>query len=314
MGRATFLLPDGASYGAQRLSQAAARTLGRANGPTATSPGRRAQLRRHFTLPPGVWPLAALSRQDDVGDATGAVWLRADPAFLRPDINGVRLVAHGPALGLDEAEVAVLLPALKPLFDEAGMALDAPDPHRWYLRLPSDATPPAFSDPGEALGEDYLDHLVEGGAGRQWRALLNEVQVALHHHPSNAMRVARGQPPVNALWFWGGGSLPEAAATPLPRHAVVHGDDTSLRALAGRGRLQALPGRYPRDAGDALYDLASSRDLAWLEANWLQPALEALDSGAIEALELDAQDGRAWTLRRSDRWRFWRRPLQRMSG
>lgn len=313
MGCATFLLPDGACFGAQRLSQASARQLGRGDGPAAKAQGRRAQLRRYFALPPGAWPLAALSRQADVGDAGNSVWLRADPACLRPDINGVRLIAHGQALGLSDADLAALLPALKPLFGDAGMTLDAPSPHHWYLRLQSGAPLPAFSDPGEALGEDYLDHLVEGDEGQRWRALLNEVQVALHHHPRNAERTRQGLLPVNALWFWGGGRLPTATGAAPARHTCVHGDEASLLALAGQGRLYALPERYPQAVDDALYDLTATRDLAWLDAFWLQPALQDLRAGVIDSLVLDTEGGDIWTLRRSHRWRFWRRPLERFS-
>jgi hypothetical protein len=35
------------------------------------------------------------------------------------------------------------------------------------------------------------------------------VQVILHQHPVNAERRARGLPPVNSLWLWGGGPLPQ---------------------------------------------------------------------------------------------------------
>src|SRR5690606_17255467 len=139
------------------------------------------------------------------GDAGDHAWLRADPVWMRPDINGVRLMAHGQALQLSPEEGGVLVEALRPLFGDAGFELDAPDPARWYLRLPADTRLPASSDPGDALGEDVFEHMDTSPEGRAWRTLASESQVILHNHPLNEARAARGRSPVNALWFWGGG-------------------------------------------------------------------------------------------------------------
>src|SRR5690606_34937557 len=208
----TFLLPAAARLGRQRLSGRNAALLGRGRRGSDGEAGRRAQLLRHFPLHASGWPIAALARQAEVGDAADAAWLRADPAWLRPDINGVRLFAHGEALAVTEDERDGFLSALRPLFGDAGFALDAPHPAHWYLRLPAGTPLPAFPDPGDALGEDLFDHLDTGPEGRRWRALASEAQVLLHNHPLNARRVARGQAPVNAVWFWGRGRPPAAPA------------------------------------------------------------------------------------------------------
>lgn len=91
--------------------------------------------------------MAALTRTLDADDAPLSAWVRADPAYVRPDINGAHLLACGEALQLDVRDVAALLPALRPLFGDAGFPLDAPDPHRWYLRLPRGARLPRFVPP-----------------------------------------------------------------------------------------------------------------------------------------------------------------------
>src|SRR3546814_12757681 len=93
--------------------------LGRADRAQSGDDGRRAQLRRHFRLTPDHWPMAAPTRQMDAGDAAGAVWLRADPSYVRPDINGARLLAIGAALGTDGEERTAFLPAPGPLFGAA---------------------------------------------------------------------------------------------------------------------------------------------------------------------------------------------------
>ncbi|MDQ3494411.1 MAG: phosphoglycerate mutase, partial [Pseudomonadota bacterium] len=237
------------------------------------------------------------------------LWLRADPACLRADINGARLIAHGASLGVCEADAAALLPALKPLFGDAGMALDAPAPDRWYLRLHGGSRLPHFSDPGEALGADLFEHGAEGDQARRWRTLSGEAQILLHNHPWNAQRVASGRLPINALWFWGGGGLPVARAARSTVSLRVFADDPTVRALAGDA-IAPLPSRFQEIDGDALYDLAALRDLAALDRDWLQPALQTLHARRIDRLLLDTADGASRVLRRGQRWRLWRRPLQ----
>ena len=317
MARATFLLPARERFGGQRLMPDVARALARADH-AAVHPAidgdaaarGRAQLRRHFRLVPDHWPLAALTRRMDADDAQGACWLRADPAHLRAGINGATLLAVGDMLQLTADEADALLRPLRPLFGDAGFPIDAPVPGHWYLRLPRDARPPPLSGPEEALGDDAFEHLPHGEPGRRWRSLLSEAQVVLHHHPVNAQRIASGQLPVNSLWFWGGGVLPDHADT---AHAHIQSDDAVVRALAGPHRAAAtLAAGYATPASDTLFDLRHARDLRALQVAWLQPSLRDLQAGRIAAIALDFQDGHAIALRRAQRWRFWRRPLAQL--
>ncbi|WP_101924788.1 MULTISPECIES: phosphoglycerate mutase [Luteimonas] len=310
MTAATFLLPAVARFGAQRWLPEIAQALGRADAATQAA-GRRAQLARHLDLPAGRWPLAALSRQVDAGDAATleSAWLRADPAWLRPDINGVRLMAHGDALGLTRADCDALLPVLRPVFGDAGFQLDAPVPSRWYLRLSRASRLPDFPDPGDALGTDLAGYEDDDSVeARRWRALGTEAQILLHNHPWNAARIAAGKPPVNALWFWGGGPLPDARSASDGRYAAVRTDDATLQALASPvAQVGGLPDSWTPDDGDTLSDLSSLRDLRQLQAAWLQPAIAAVARGELRTLTVDDEDGQVLHLRRRHRWRLWRR-------
>lgn len=314
MTRATFLLPARTRFGAQRWMPDVVRALDRADRVPSGESGRRAQLLRHAALPAGRWPLAALSRRLDAGDADapGAAWLRADPAWLRPDINGVRLMAHGAGLGLTREDVDLLLPALRPVFGDAGFLLDAPHPARWYLQIPDGTRLPTFHDPADALGTDLADLDDEADAGpevRRWRALANEAQITLHHHPLNVRRQAEGRPPVNALWFWGGGALPTMDGLRSRWPARVYSDDPTCSALAATAvRAEAVPPAWPVGGGDdALFDLTALRDLRALQQDWLVPAIASIAAGGLDALELDDEDGRLRRLRRWHRLRIWRR-------
>lgn len=313
-GRATFLLPARVRLAGQGMPEAIAIALGRCDR-TDLEGGERAQLLRHFELLPRGWPVAALTRALDAGDAAPGAWLRADPAYVQPDLSGARLLACGDALQLDAAEAEALLQPLRPLFGDTGFPIDAPRPARWYLRLPREAKLPSMASPDEALGADLFDHLPEGSEGRRWRALLSEAQVVLHQHPVNAQRIARGKPPVNSLWFWGGGTLPDRVTT---SHAFVASDEVTLRALAQAANCAAtdLPARFQGDAkaASALYDLRPQRDLHAMSDAWLAPALAALRAGTLAQLDLDCEDGTRWSLRNTQRWRFWRKPIAAMDA
>jgi hypothetical protein len=304
-----FCLPVWSAFGRQTLAYDLARVLGRADRLPDGGAGRDAQRQRHIELFPARWAPAAVSRQRDVGDAAGTAWLRADPAHVRPDMNGARLLAYGQAIGLNQADADTLLQALRPVFGDRGFILDAPAPTRWYLRLPTGSEIPDFSEPEAALGEDLFEHLPQGGAARQWRAVLNEAQIVLHQHPFNAARRERGLPAVNALWVWGGGVLPDRVRIAMPR---VFSDDDIWRdhAYAAGVDDAPLPPRFdtgtPNTAG--LYDLRHLRDLKHLQEDWLRPALAALAERRTTALVIDAADGMRLRATAGQHWRVWRRP------
>jgi hypothetical protein len=306
VARLCLLLPSGERLSGLVLPDPLARALGRADEARG-QPGEQAQLSRHFRLLPERWAQAALTRAVDAGldDARSAAWLRCDPAHIRPDINGARLLATGAALSVAQEDVDAFLPALRPLFGDAGFLLDAPHPARWYLRLPRESRLPGFATPGEALGEDVFDHTPDGPEARRWRSLLSETQVVLHNHPRNAARAEAGLVPINSLWFWGGGMLPDAVASDYP---IVFSDDPVLRGLAGVGSLTVMPladsTGLKSMAKDALLDLRAVRDPNVLPERWLEPALAA----APDRVGLDLADGRTFLLRHGQRWRFWRKP------
>lgn len=288
-----LLLPERRRFAGQPLSPAVARALARADRAPDAAAGDTAQLGRWFELLPRGWPVAAITRQRDAGDADGQAWLRADPAFVRPDMTGARVLAIG-ELGLSCEETDALLAELRPLFGDAGFALTAPDPARWYLALPAGAALPAFSPPEDVLGDDLFTHLPAGPEGRRWRSLLNEAQVLLHNHPVNAARLAAGRLPANSLCFWGAGRLPDHVRG---RVAKVASDEATLASLAALATETAGEG--------TLLDLRAAREWAQVERH----LLESIAAAGADNVQLDFADGAGWTLRAGQRWRFWRRPL-----
>ncbi|HEY4582814.1 MAG TPA: phosphoglycerate mutase [Lysobacter sp.] len=303
MHRACLVLPPRTRFAGDALPAALARALGRADVVHG-----EAGIETLFDILPRGWPAAAVTRQADAGDAAHAMWLRADPAYVRADINGARLLAVGEMLALDAAEADALLRPLRPLFGDAGLPIDAGRPSAWYLRLPPGSPLPVLASPDEALGADLFDLLPAGTEGRRWRALMSEAQVLLHQNPLNADRQARGLAPVNSVWFWGGGALPDRVASTW---ATVHSHDATVHAFACAAgvRPAALePWRTP-DASVA-YDLRHERRLDRLCEGWLERALADLAAGRLAGLSLRWADGPRHELRKSQSLRFWKRPLR----
>ena len=306
MSRACLVLPPRSRFAGESLPVVVARALGRADA----SQGQ-AGVESLFDVLPRGWPAAAVTRQVDAGDAANALWLRADPAYVRPDINGARLLAVGEMLALDAAEADALLRPLRPLFGDSGMPIDAGRPSAWYLRLPIGAPVPTLASPDEALGADLFDLLPSGPEGRRWRALLSEAQVLLHQNPLNAERQARGLAPINSVWFWGAGTLPDRIGS---EWRVVLSPDETVHAFAKAAGANALALDAWNTATDAAaYDLRHERRLDRLCQRWLEPALADLAAGKIATLRLVWGDGHIHELRKSQSLRFWRRPLRALA-
>ncbi len=82
MTTATLLLPEKRRLPGTLGNTAVARALARADGHSADA-GEVAQLQRHFNLIPAHWPVAALTRQLDAGDAAGATCVPIRPMWCR---------------------------------------------------------------------------------------------------------------------------------------------------------------------------------------------------------------------------------------
>lgn len=278
--------------------------LARGDREPDAKPGREAVLRRCFEFLGAALPAAALTRSLDASDAAQSLWVRADPCHVAADAVAARLLAWG-NLGLTRAESDEFARALRPLFGDAGFPLEPTAPERWYLRCPSGVRLPRFADPAEVLGADLLSHLPSGDNEKQWRRLLNEAQVILHNHPLNARRTQRGQVPVNSVWFWGAGKLPDWVRTPF---AQVFSDDALVLALARLAKVAAMPSDaghfFHNAANDTLLDLTAIRGT--LDKDWLTPIADALRRGTFHELRLRFESGEAVVFKPSHRWRFWR--------
>lgn len=266
----------------------------------------------------GEWPLAALTLLADGIPPGAAYWLRADPVNLQARDAGLMLTCDD--LGLRAADAAALAEALNRHFEQEGLTFLAPVPQRWYVRL---ATPARLCTTALDLarGRDIAALLPRGPDALAWHRRANEAQMLLHAHPLNAAREDAGAPPINSIWFWGGGSLPAgpaAAVAPVEVWAdsalacgLARFADRPLHPLppdAGAWLAAAGEGRHLVVLGTAPADNAVVR--VQIDETWLAPLLRALGRGDLRELSLavpHAQSTLHFTLARSDLWKVWRR-------
>lgn len=168
-------------------------------------------------------------------DVRGDFWLNATPVTMEIGRTDVRLAAAAPQL--DARESDALLAAINAHFAGDGLVLAGPRPGAWFVRV---APPPALitRPPEVARTRGVRESLPVGEDSARWRRWQNEIQMLLFEHPVNAVREARGAPPVNSIWFWGGGVLPQATTS---IDLALATDDPAVAALGEFAGSRILP-------------------------------------------------------------------------
>jgi hypothetical protein len=283
-------------------------------------------------------PLAPYMLRADGGDPGDATWACVQPVHVR--IAHDHLVLIDPAsLELSDEEASALLAVARPLIEELGVRIEAPNPTRWYLSGDGFGTL-AGASPLRASGrniEIWLPHEAHSGErSRAWMKLQNEVQMAWFEHPVNESREARGLPAVNSIWFHAQGAarpvqspftqvFSDAAATrglamtagtpvaapPASFAALASSSSSPLAKDAGSDNNATLVELDPFSAPYIEQDWARwNAAFASLQGDWIEPALAALESGALAQLGLTlCGDTGSVTLSitRGDLRKFWRR-------
>jgi len=271
------------------------------------------------------WPVAAVTAGLDGATEQARCWLRADPVHLRVDMGELALVGNE-ELRISPAEAQALVTEINEQLGEPGWRLQALAEKRWYIDLeqaPRLATRASWDASGMRIGA----YLPQGEDARRWQGIMNNIQMILHGSPVNAARESRGEPAINSLWLWGGGSVP---TVPAADWRAVWSDDAlanGLAALAGVG-CHGVPedgetwlaraesgGNHLLIASAAYVPVRRSDVDAWrdfvseFEGRWMGPLLEAVKSGRLQSLSLRMGEGRDRTLGRAQLRRWWRRTL-----
>ena len=275
------------------------------------------------------WPIAPLTLSLDGGDPGSAYWLRADPVHIKVSREGLHLVDSA-LFDVSKEEAQNLSEALNAHFADSGLTFVAPHPKRWYVKC---ATAPQMTTHplSEVAGREVQRFLPAGEHALEWNRRFNEAQMLLHAHPANEAREERGEPPVNSVWFWGGGTAPDVRG----RHfATLSSDDALATALAsaadvGVSTLHEDGERFLACASTSgsklphlaiLHQLASAviygdagawrERIAKLEAEWFAPLLRALRRGLLDQIDIVAlglDHCHRYTVSRPALLKVWRR-------
>src|SRR4051812_47797979 len=267
-------------------------------------------------------PVAAITLAGD-GNPDVRPWLRADPVHLELQQGAVAL-RDAAMLDVTRDEATLLVAELQGLFASDGFEFLAPAPQRWYVRVPPGEVPLTVPLP-DALGRNVFGLLPKGSGKVNWPSAITEVQMLFSSHAVNARREARGQPPINSVWFWGEGQLPGTVPAP---YAAVHADDPFARGLAILSSTRLLPApRGPADVEavresesvlvvlDAPGQARNRGDLeGWrraaeaLDATWFVPMKALLERfERVNVFLPRRRDTLALAIGPSARWRLFRR-------
>jgi len=278
------------------------------------------------SVPAAPLPTAAATYLADTDRRAEGWLLRADPVYLQTD-NARVIMLGNDYLNIHQEEAAALGGILRPLFKTVGMELEISHPKRWYLHLRENPCV-VFHSLHEVLGHDIHAYLPDA---KHWRSLLNEAQMALHESGINQAREARGELPINSLWFWGGGTLPAAEPS---RFTKVWSDEplaVGLAKLAGTPHA-ALPSgaqkwlNLANAPGEHLivmqrlepdFDIQGRINVAGGRApeatverfntQWAGPLCAALRGRMLKSLSLYVGHGNVFHINRSLLGRWWRR-------
>ena len=262
-------------------------------------------------------PLRLLGEGSD--EARAGHWLCADPVHLRFHQERIILADAG-AFDLADEEAQGIVDSLNAEFADIGR-FHVASARRWYLQLNVAVDHPVA--PISAVAGRRVDGELSGSALplARW---LNEVQMFLHGHPVNERRQATGQPAINSLWLWGGGTLPAAAA---PAFSAVFSDNPLAAGLA-RAAGTALHSRPARladltpDAGERplvvldqlLPGVAHEDSEGWrgsfgqIDAGWCAPLKKGLGNRVdrISLIAPTVYGELRYTLTAGDRWKLWK--------
>ncbi len=153
-------------------------------------------------LPCGAVVSFALGRNP--GDGVCAL---ATPVHLLTDRDRLLLLRHESG-SLPDAQVQSLTEQFNAHFAATGMRVEALSDRQWALIL--DELPNVTTSPLECVAGRHIDpYLPKGPDALSWHRFLNEIQMLFFQSEVNRQRSVEGLLPVNGLWVFGVGSLPE---------------------------------------------------------------------------------------------------------
>ncbi|MDN5842880.1 MAG: hypothetical protein L0H54_05465, partial [Alcaligenaceae bacterium] len=147
-------------------------------------------------LSAGLAPLRAASPDGDE-----PVWL-AELIHMAPSRDGAALL---PARALDirPEHAQGLLDSAQAVLADSPFSFTPDTAQQWRVRLPEGFLPESTS-PALVSISSVNDWWTQDVEGRQWRQLVNALQMQWYEDPVNQARAAEGLAPINSVWLYGG--------------------------------------------------------------------------------------------------------------
>ena len=242
-------------------------------------------------------PLEALSigidlKNDDLAMRTNLVTLSDDEAFED------KIMLDYSAGEIDEDEARELMDCIKDNFNCDKFRFYTGTSYRNCLVVshanPDDDLTPPHDISGRRIGE----YLPKGALGKDLTSFIFNSYEILKNHPVNQRRIARGENPANAVWFWGEGtkpSIPSFEEKYNKKGAMISAVDllkgiaigSGMNSIDVEGATGTLDTNFDGKAQAAISALESGEDFCFVH-------LEATDEcghqgdvqGKIKAIEL----------------------------
>lgn len=175
--------------------------------------------------------------------------------------------------------------------------------------------PDYYPHPLSVLGKTINPFIEQAKSDLDWYRLMTEMQMFLFNHPVNQQRQANGLYPINSLWFWGGGQSLAGDGD-----QVIYSDNELIRLVfsGSAKRVVSLDDTVNFDHPSVVVALQLLAVLKSVESSSLEeilrdleqrifaPAVDAVQRGG-KTLRIRALWQQDFDLRRSHRWRLWRK-------
>lgn len=278
------------------------------------------------------WPVAPIMQHNDNQEYTetkknGAIqdfWLRADPVHLRIEQNHIML-ADSQVFHISKDEALQLTNEINRHLSNENLVLLPLNPYRWYIRLTQ--APQIHTQTIDTATCKNINRLLPTGKDNvTWHKMFNEIQMLLHEHPLNQARTARNELPINSVWFWGGGFMPQTVRS---SYTHIWSNEPFSQALANISNTSHS--RLP-DNAFSCYQTASNPEnqliildsllhkekykdahgwresLLDMERNWFAPLYTALKNNQINELKITTTNENTssdFVTKRKSLWKFW---------
>ena len=157
-----------------------------------------------------------------VKNPSETVWL-AELSAISVGREGAT-IAHPASFEITTDEADALFDSVSGLWADRAISALPLNNRQWRIWLDPSASTRSLTP--AAMAEMRLtDWWPQEDSLREWRRLLNEIQMVWHEHPVNLARTERGELPINSLWLFGGAqgwspTQPAVQAAAEPRNRI----------------------------------------------------------------------------------------------